>query len=322
MRYKITKRFLIFWCLFIGIGALQGSTCMLIDPTGKLLKMDAMLPYFQVLPFSDLLFQNYIFSGIALLIVNGIPNLIASYLLIKNKKSGIILGTILGFTLMLWITIQFIIFPMNVLSTSYFIFGIIQLITGYMTYVFYNQEQFEVNVEEYKKVGKNKETLVVYFSRMGYTKKIAYEKANKIGADIVELKAKERTENTLGFWWCGRYGMHKWRMPIEDINVDLKTYKKIIIVSPIWVFNVSAPVREFCYKYSKDINEVEYIFTHYMNAKFENAANELDKILNKKADRFTSVCVRLGKVKKKRVIANEVGVAALGDPHCKNANRQ
>ena len=299
MRYKITKGFLIFWCLFIGIGAVYGSTCMFIDPTGKLLGMDTMLPYFQVLPFSDVLFQNYIFSGISLLIVNGISNLIAAFLLIKNKKSGIILGTTFGFTLMLWIIIQFIIFPMNALSTSFFIFGIIQLITGYMTYVFYNQEQFRFDISNYKNIGKNKDLLVVYFSRMGYTKKIAYEQANEIGADIIELKAKEKTENTSGFWWCGRYGMHKWGMPIEDVNVDLKLYKKIIIVSPIWVFNVSAPIREFCNKYAKDMNEVGYIFTHYMNAKFENVANELDKILNKKRSEFTSVCVRLGKVRRK-----------------------
>ena len=180
MRYKITKKFLIFWCLFIGIGAVWGSACMLIDPTGKLLQMDKMLPYFQVLPFSDILFQNYIFSGISLLIVNGISNLIAAYLLIKNKKIGIILGTTFGFTLMLWIIIQFIIFPTNILSTSYFVFGIIQLITGYMTYVFYNQEQFKFNLLDYENIGKNKDILVVYFSRMGYTKKIAYEQANKI----------------------------------------------------------------------------------------------------------------------------------------------
>ena len=259
--------------------------------------MDKMLPYFQVLPFSDILFQNYIFSGISLLIVNGISNLIAAYLLIKNKKIGIILGTTFGFTLMLWIIIQFIIFPTNILSTSYFVFGIIQLITGYMTYVFYNQEQFKFNLSDYENIGKNKDILVVYFSRMGYTKKIAYEQANKIGAQIIEIKAKEKTENTSGFWWCGRYGMHKWRMPIEDIDVDLKKYKKIIIVSPIWVFDISAPIREFCYKYSKDITNVEYIFTHYMNAKFENVANELDEILNKKRGSFTSVCVRLGKIK-------------------------
>lgn len=298
MRYKITRKFLMFWCLFVGIGALWGSINMFIDPTGKLLQMDTMLPYFQVLPFSDILFKNYIFPGIALLIVNGISNLVAAYLLIKNKKSGIILGTAFGLTLMLWITIQFIIFPTNILSITYFVVGIIQLITGYMTYVFYTQEQFKFEPKEYKNIGKNKDVLVVYFSRMGYTKKVAYEEAEKQKADILELKAKEKTENTSGFWWCGRYGMHKWSMPIYDIDVDLKAYKKVIIVSPIWVFSVSAPIREFCYKYSKSINSVEYIFVHFMNTKFENVADEVDGILNKKRDKFTSICMRIGKVKK------------------------
>ena len=298
MRYKITRNFLVFWCLFVGIGALWGSINMFIDPTGKLLQMDTMLPYFQVLPFSDILFKNYIFPGIALLIVNGISNLVAAYLLIKNKKSGIILGTVFGLTLMLWITIQFIIFPTNILSITYFVVGIIQLITGYMTYVFYTQEQFKFDPKEYKNIGKNKDVLVVYFSRMGYTKKVAYEEAEKQKADILELKAKEKTENTSGFWWCGRYGMHKWRMPIYDIDVDLKAYKKVIIVSPIWVFSISAPIREFCYKYSESINSVEYIFVHFMNTKFENVADEVDRILNKKREKFTSICLRLGKIKK------------------------
>lgn len=297
MRYKRTKKILLFWCLFIGIGALLGGITMLIDPTGKLMKMDEMLPYFQVLPFSNILFQNFIFSGISLLIVNGFSNLTASYLLIKNKKSGIILGTIFGFTLMLWITIQFIIFPMNVLSTSYFIFGLMQLIIGYITYVFYTQEQFEFNINNYPNINKNNKVLVVYFSRMGYTKKIAYDEANKIGAEIIELKAKEKTENTLGFWWCGRFGMHKWRMKIEDIEIKLDRYDRVIIVSPIWVFNICAPIREFCYKYAKDINNAEYIFTHFMKASFKNVADETDKIIGKKRKKFTSTCVRFGKIK-------------------------
>lgn len=119
----------------MGIGALYGSICMFIDPTGKILYMDTVLPYFNVLPFSDILFQNYIFSGISLLIVNGISNLIVSYLIIKDKKIGFILGTIFGITLMLWIIIQFIILPTNFLSISYFIIGLI-------TIIFYTQSEF------------------------------------------------------------------------------------------------------------------------------------------------------------------------------------
>ena len=73
-----------------------------------------------------------------------------------------------------------------------------------MTYVFYTQEQFKFDPKDYKNIGKNKDVLVVYFSRMGYTKKVAYEEAEKQKADILELKTKEKTENTSGFWWCGR----------------------------------------------------------------------------------------------------------------------
>ena len=89
-RYKPTKKALLFWTFFIGIGAIFGGTCMLIDPSGKLMGMDAMLPYFKKLPFSDILFANFVFSGVSLLIVNGLTNIIASILIIRNKKLGII----------------------------------------------------------------------------------------------------------------------------------------------------------------------------------------------------------------------------------------
>ena len=110
---------MIFWTFFIGLGAEFGSTCMVIAPGGKLLQMDGLLLYFCVLPFSETLFTDYTFSGIALLAVNGVTNLAATTLFFK-KKSGVVLGMAFGFTLMLWITIQFIIFPTNFLSVSYF----------------------------------------------------------------------------------------------------------------------------------------------------------------------------------------------------------
>lgn len=59
-RYNTARKNLIFWTLFIGIGAVEGSVGLLSDPTGKAMWMDKMLPYFQVLPFADILFQDYI----------------------------------------------------------------------------------------------------------------------------------------------------------------------------------------------------------------------------------------------------------------------
>ena len=65
-RYNTARRWLIFWTLFIGIGAVGGAIGMLADPSGKAMGMDAMLPYFQALPFSDVLFRDFVFPGFAL----------------------------------------------------------------------------------------------------------------------------------------------------------------------------------------------------------------------------------------------------------------
>ena len=82
MRAKIFKNLLLFWTAFIGIGAFVGGISMLIKPDGSILHMQDMLPYFQVLPFAEYVFQDYIFPGIALIIVNGISNTVAVILIL------------------------------------------------------------------------------------------------------------------------------------------------------------------------------------------------------------------------------------------------
>ena len=141
MKYDTARKWLIFWTLFIGIGAAAGGLSMIIDPSGKALHMDGMLPYFQKLPFADVLFQNFLFSGFALLIVNGLTNLTAAVLLLRKKKLGVILGGIFGVTLMLWICIQFYMFPLNFMSSIYFVFGLCQAVTGYVAWKRLTQEE-------------------------------------------------------------------------------------------------------------------------------------------------------------------------------------
>lgn len=296
-RYNKTRKILIFWTLFIGTGALFGSICMLIDPTGKALGMDQMLPYFQKLPFSEILFQNLTFSGIALLIVNGVTNIVASIFLFLNKKIGVILGGIFGITLMLWICIQFYMFPFNFMSTIYFIFGFCQAVTGYATIIFWKQEHFVIDYSKYNNIGTNPEKLVVYFSRMGYTKTIALEEANKTGAILYELKTTEKVDGTLGFWWCGRFGMHRWGMPLEKIDIDFNQFEVVTICSPIWVFSIAAPIRSFCKLYSRKLKKVNYILVHHTGAKYRRLAEEMDALLNVKHSNFRSIQCKTGKFK-------------------------
>ncbi len=140
-RFNTARKWLIFWTLFIGIGAVAGGLSMIIDPSGRTLHMDGMLPYFQVLPFADVLFRDFLFSGFALLIVNGLTNLTAAVLLLKRKRPGVILGGIFGVTLMLWICIQFYMFEFNFMSTAYFVFGLCQAVTGWAAWKLLRREE-------------------------------------------------------------------------------------------------------------------------------------------------------------------------------------
>lgn len=60
----------------------------------------------------------------------------AASLLLAKKNAGITLGGLFGVTLMLWIRIQFYMFPPNFMSTIYFMFGFAQAATGYAAWVF------------------------------------------------------------------------------------------------------------------------------------------------------------------------------------------
>ena len=93
--------------------------------------VDAMLPYFQVLPLAEALYQDFVFPGVALLIVNGLTQLFTFLLLCRKHHAASLCGAVCGVLLMLWICIQFYIFPFNFMSTSYFIFGLLEALTGF-----------------------------------------------------------------------------------------------------------------------------------------------------------------------------------------------
>ncbi|MGN1041067.1 MAG: hypothetical protein ACI4QL_06545 [Candidatus Fimimonas sp.] len=284
MRLKIFRILLLFWTFFVGIGALVGGTCMLIKPDGSILQMQSMLPYFQVLPFADVLFQDYVFAGIMLILINGVTNVAAAVLVLMNKKIGYVLGTIFGITLMLWITIQFVIFPFFLIDLLYFVFGVLQFVCGYVALVSYNQKFFPFDENDYKNIDSNSNTLVVFFSRKGFTKKIAYELANEQAACILELTTKERTSGDLGFWWCGRFAMHRWQMSVNEVDLDLSQFSKVVIVTPVWVFRMSAPIRDFVVRYQAELlqKEVTVVFNHFNPWLPKGAIVEMEKYVKPK----------------------------------------
>lgn len=82
---------------------------------------------------------------------------------------------------------------------------------------------------------------VVYFSRSGNTGLAARHIANKLGADLFELKA---TDYALGLkgWASAMQDARETEADITPRTIDLSGYDTVYLGSPIWLY---APARRF-----------------------------------------------------------------------------
>jgi hypothetical protein len=132
LTFKRLRNIQLFMGFFIGIGAYFGAFMMFYDISGITFGMAPMLPFFQKLPFAESFFHNFLFPGIALLIINGLSNTISVFLIFRRSNYSALSGIVCGIMLMLWICVQFYIFPINFMSTLFFVFGIFQTVNGWM----------------------------------------------------------------------------------------------------------------------------------------------------------------------------------------------
>ena len=105
-------------------------------------------------------------------------------------------------------------------------------------------------------------TLLVYYSYTGQTKLIADKIKSKIDCDVVELKpvipfsndyqeVVDEYQNNESDKKC---------IEIEELNVNLDAYDKIIIGTPVWWYSITPVLREFLNKYDLSGKKV-YPFT-------------------------------------------------------------
>lgn len=94
-------------------------------------------------------------------------------------------------------------------------------------------------------------TLIVYYGYGKHTRMIAERIKEKIDCDILEIKPRipysndyqtvvNETEDNL---------QTKETPEIEDINVNLDEYDKVILGTPVWWYTITPPIRTFLTKY-------------------------------------------------------------------------
>jgi flavodoxin len=77
-------------------------------------------------------------------------------------------------------------------------------------------------------------SIVLYYSYSGYTKKVAQKLAHTQGATLVEIQTRKRKNIVTTFLVdCPRAMMRK-RVPIQPVTQDLSGYDLITLAAPVW----------------------------------------------------------------------------------------
>ena len=110
---------------------------------------------------------------------------------------------------------------------------------------------------------KGNKTLIIYYSRTGKSKLVCDVLQTNIHADILEVKdTKGRYKpGRLGYYTAGFNSVINRYTAIEAESLNFSSYASIIIVSPVWNWKLSVPIRTFIQQNRFDGKKMIFITT-------------------------------------------------------------
>lgn len=98
-----------------------------------------------------------------------------------------------------------------------------------------------------KREGECMKTLIVYYSLEGNTQYVADKVKEKVDADTLRLVPKKAYSDKgfAKFFWGGKSALMAEKPELEDYNVDLSKYDRIIFGFPVWAGTFTPPIRTF-----------------------------------------------------------------------------
>ena len=119
------------WLIAVGaLNGLAGLVCgvlLIARPDGSLLMATALLPVVRALPFANVFFRDLFWIGAAMILVLGVPDLVATAMLVRRNTRQYQVALAAAVLLMFW-TVFELIFMFNVAAFGYFVVAIISAI--------------------------------------------------------------------------------------------------------------------------------------------------------------------------------------------------
>lgn len=125
-------------------------------------------------------------------------------------------------------------------------------------------------------------TLIVYYSRTGATRKVTEVLAGKLAAEVEELKDTVDRSGAVGYLTAGRDATLKRLTKLEPVKHDPAAFDLVLIGTPTWSWNLSAPVRTYLEEQKNNLPKVAFFCT--MGGSGDSRARkDLEKIIGREA---------------------------------------
>lgn len=103
--------------------------------------------------------------------------------------------------------------------------------------------------------------LLVYYSRTGYTRKVAMEIAAACGCDVEELRDAVGRCGPVGYARSVFEAVSRFDTLLQPTERDPADYGLVIVGTPIWFWNLSSPVRTWVRRHRARLHEVAFFCT-------------------------------------------------------------
>lgn len=103
--------------------------------------------------------------------------------------------------------------------------------------------------------------LVVYFSRTGYTEKLADRVAERCGAEVEAIREPRSRLGLLAYIRSAREALNGRPATIRPLLHDPGDYDLVLFGTPVWAGHVSSPIRACLDAYKSSLRRVAFFCT-------------------------------------------------------------
>jgi len=125
-------------------------------------------------------------------------------------------------------------------------------------------------------------TLVVYYSRSGYTRKAAMKIAAACGGDVEELHDMASRTGVFGYLRSSLEGLAGLETQLARGKHDPAKYRIVVVGTPIWFWSLASPVRTWLRHHRRALAEVAFFCTCGSSGE-HRARSQLESILRRPA---------------------------------------